>query len=118
MKNTLRALTNVTATPDYTPETVKALIKRLKLNEKTLALLMNVSPMTVRLWTSGAVKPCGLSRRLLQLYELCPDIIDVLARNQRSVSSQRGGATERTSIAACGDARLSEVRDDEDGSEK
>jgi putative transcriptional regulator len=79
MKNTIRTITNVTATPDYAPETVKALMRRLKLNEKGFALLLNVSPMTVRLWTAGAVKPCGLSRRLMQLYGLCPEVIDRLA---------------------------------------
>ena len=79
MKNAIRTITNVTATPDYTPENMKILMRRLKLNEKGFALLMNVSPMSVKLWTAGAVQPCGLSRRLMQLYELCPDIIDRLA---------------------------------------
>ena len=79
MKNAIRTITNVTATPEYTPEAVKTLMRRLKLNEKGFALLLNVSPMSVKLWTVGAVQPCGLSRRLMQLYELCPDIIDRLA---------------------------------------
>ena len=79
MKNAIRTIVNVTATPDYAPATVTALMRRLRLNEKGLALLLNVSPMTVRLWTAGAVRPCGLSRRLMQLYDLCPEVIDRLA---------------------------------------
>ena len=79
MSNTVRTIVNVTNTPDYSPEAVNLIMRRLKLNEKGLALIMNVAPMTVRLWLSGAVKPCGLSRRLLQVYLLCPEIIDKLA---------------------------------------
>jgi len=79
MKNTVKIIKNVTTTPDYNPGAVKALMRKLKLNEKGLALLLNVSPMSVKLWTVGAVHPCGMSRRLLQLYELFPEIIDRLA---------------------------------------
>jgi putative transcriptional regulator len=79
MSNTTRIITNVTATPDYPPEAVRMLMLRLKVNEKGLALLMNVSPMSVKLWLTGAVKPCGLSRRLLRIYEICPEVIEKLA---------------------------------------
>ena len=78
MKNVIRTISNITGTPDYTPETIKALMRKLKLNEKGLALLLNISPMSVKLWTAGAVRPCALSRRLMQLYDLCPEIIESL----------------------------------------
>jgi putative transcriptional regulator len=38
---------------------VKALMKKLDMNEKGFALLMNVAPSTVRLWTSGAAQGSG-----------------------------------------------------------
>ncbi len=79
MKTALQAIDNLTKTPEYTPEAIKALMKRLKLGEKAFAVIMNVTPMTVRLWTSGAVKPCNLSRRLIQIYAACPEIADKLA---------------------------------------
>ena len=79
MQNTVRTIVNVTTTPDYSPEAVKLIMQRLQLNEKGLALIMGIAPMTVKLWIVGAVKPCGLSRRLLQIYLLCPEIIDKLA---------------------------------------
>jgi len=79
MKNAIRTITNVTTTPFYTPEAIKTLMRRLKLNEKSLALLLNVAPVTVKFWITGAVNPSNLSRRMLQLYELYPDIIDKLA---------------------------------------
>lgn len=49
--------------PDYNPAMVKALMKKLDMNEKGFALLMNVTPTTIRLWTSGAVQPCGTAKR-------------------------------------------------------
>jgi putative transcriptional regulator len=79
MRNIIKTVTNVTATPDYTPEAVKSLMKYLRMNEKSFALFMNVTPMTVRFWITGAVKPCGLAKRLMQIYELCPDNLARLA---------------------------------------
>jgi len=79
MKNAIKAITSVTSTPEYAPEAVKSLMKYLRLNEKSFALFMNVTPLTVRLWTSGAVKPCGLAKRLMQIYELFPEAISRLA---------------------------------------
>lgn len=70
--DTLQIISNAAKTPQYTPADVKRLMDRLDLNEKAFALVMNVSPMTVRYWTAGAVKPCGLSRRLMQLFDASP----------------------------------------------
>jgi putative transcriptional regulator len=54
-------------------------MKRLDVNEKAFALLLNVTPMTIRLWTSGAVRPCGTSRRLMQIYGICPEAVSSIA---------------------------------------
>jgi putative transcriptional regulator len=85
MKHTIMAITNITTVPMFTPAAVKAVIKRLKLTEKSLALLMNVSPTTVRMWTKGVRKPCGLARRMLQLYSLYPELIKILAKSESDV---------------------------------
>ena len=79
MNNIIKTITNVTATPKYTPETVKSLMKYLRMNEKSFALFMNVTPKTVHYWVKGAVKPSGLAKRLMQIYELCPDNLARLA---------------------------------------
>ena len=76
MKTPLEIISGMTATPEYTPDSIKRLMARLNLNEKGFAILMNVLPMTVRLWTSGAVQPCGQSVRLMQIYEACPEIVE------------------------------------------
>ncbi len=73
--NPIKVIAKAAETPDYPPTAVKTLMKRFDMNERAFGLLMNVTPMTVRLWTSGAVVPCGLSRRLMQIYDTCPEIV-------------------------------------------
>lgn len=65
--------------PDYGPDMVKALMEKLDLNEKGFALLMNVTPSTVRLWTSGAVQPSGTAKRLMQIFETAPETVSRIA---------------------------------------
>lgn len=65
----LQMIAEAARCPDYGPDMVKALMKKLDMNEKGFALLMNVAPSTVRLWTSGAAQPCGTAKRLMQIYE-------------------------------------------------
>lgn len=70
----IQVIAGAAKTPEYGPAAVKALMKRLDMNEKAFALLMNVSPQTVRLWTTGAARPCGLAQRLMQIYAAGPEI--------------------------------------------
>ena len=64
----LQMIAEASRCPDYGPDMVKSLMKKLDMNEKGFALLMNVAPSTVRLWTSGAAQPCGTAKRLMQIY--------------------------------------------------
>ena len=45
----LQMIAEAARCPDYGPDMVKALMKKLDMNEKGFALLMNVAPSTVRL---------------------------------------------------------------------
>ena len=80
MKNkdahTLKTISGLSKVPEYSPAAVKKLMARHDLNERAFAMLMNVTPLTVRLWTTGAAKPCGLSRRLMQIFDTCPEVIE------------------------------------------
>ncbi len=77
--NPLGVIAAASEVPAYSAYAVKSLMAELGLNEKAFALLMNVTPVTVRMWTTGAARPCGLSRRLMQIYETCPEVVDALA---------------------------------------
>ena len=45
----LQMIAEASRCPDYGPDMVKSLMKKLDMNEKGFALLMNVAPSTVRL---------------------------------------------------------------------
>ena len=45
----LQMIAEAARCPDYTPDMVKALMEKLDMNEKGFALLMNVTPATIRL---------------------------------------------------------------------
>lgn len=78
----LQMIAEAARCPDYGPDMVKALMEKLDMNEKGFALLMNVAPSTVRLWTSGAAQPCGTAKRLMQIYETGPEIVGKIAGGQ------------------------------------
>lgn len=75
----LQMIAEAARCPDYGPEMVTSLMKNLDMNEKGFALLMNVTPTTVRLWTSGAAQPCGTAKQLMQIYENAPEIVAKIA---------------------------------------
>lgn len=83
MHQILEIIGDITTAPGYEPNAIRSLMARLSLNEKGFALLMNVTPLTVRLWTSGAAQPCGHALRLMQIYDMRPDVIESLAGGDR-----------------------------------
>lgn len=74
-QTTIQIIADASKVPEYSPASVKRLMSKLDLNEKAFSLLMNITPQTVRLWTTGAAKPCNLARRLMQLYEAAPELV-------------------------------------------
>ena len=78
MKTPIKVLAKAGNIPAFQSGDVKTLMARLEMNEKSFALLMNVTPMTVKLWTSGAVQPCNSAQRLMQIYKELPHVIDDL----------------------------------------
>ena len=75
LQTTIQIIADASKVPEYSPAAVKRLMAKFDLNEKAFALLMNITPHTVRLWTTGAAKPCNLARRLMQLYEAAPELV-------------------------------------------
>jgi putative transcriptional regulator len=88
MKNkesdSLKAISGVSKVPEYAPAAVKKLMARLDLNERAFAMLVNVTPGTVRLWTTGAAKPCGPSRRLMQIFDTAPGVVEHITKKDAS----------------------------------
>ena len=93
----LQMIAEAARCPDYGPDMVKALMEKLDMNEKGFALLMNVSPSTVRLWTSGAAQPCGTAKRLMQIYETGPEIVGKIAGRREGLNAGEHDTAHRTS---------------------
>jgi len=55
--------------PDYTPEMIAGLRKRLNLTQSMMAMLLNTSVSTVQKWEIGAKKPSGAAKRMLQMLD-------------------------------------------------
>ena len=55
--------------PKYDAEQIKEIRAKTSFSQAAFAKLLNVSPSSIRQWESGAKKPDGASRKLLQLLE-------------------------------------------------
>lgn len=55
--------------PKYDADKIKEIRAKTSFSQTTFAKLLNVSPSAIRQWESGAKKPDGASRKLLQLLE-------------------------------------------------
>ena len=86
-KTALQMIAGAARCPGYGSALVKALMKKLDMNEKGLALLMNVTPATVRLWTSGAIHPCGTAKRLMQIYDTGLETVSIIAGEKEAVNA-------------------------------
>lgn len=90
----LQLIAEAARCPVYEPERILALMEKLGINEKGFALLMNVVPFTVWLWTSGASQPSGTAMRLMQIFETAPEIVVRLLENQKVRCLEETGVRE------------------------
>lgn len=90
----LQLIAEAARCPVYEPERILALMEKLGINEKRFALLMNVVPFTVWLWTSGASQPSGTAMRLMQIFETAPEIVVRLLENQKVRCLEETGVRE------------------------
>jgi putative transcriptional regulator len=68
--------TNVLPTPTYSPEQIRGIRDELGVSQQVFADLLNASASAVRAWERGARVPDGPTRRLLQIAELQPEVLN------------------------------------------
>ena len=66
---------------EYSKEKIKEVRRQTNLPQKYFAELIGVSPRAVEAWEAGTRKPTGTAKRLLQLIEKNPNVVDSLIRN-------------------------------------
>jgi len=78
----LRILTipDIEPIEDYSKEKIKEIRKKTNLPQKYFAELVGVSPRSVEAWEAGKRKPTGTAKRLFQLIEKDPNIINAIMR--------------------------------------
>ena len=57
------------AIPTYSPEAIRKIRADTRLNQNTLAALLNISASTLQKWETGAKTPVGAARKLLHILE-------------------------------------------------
>ena len=78
----LQMIAEASRCPDYGPDMVKSLMKKLDMNEKGFALLMNVAPSQCVFGPAELHSPAATAKRLMQIYETGPEIVGKIAGGQ------------------------------------
>jgi putative transcriptional regulator len=66
---------DITAAPQFGAAQIQRLRRRLNVSQRVFADMLNVSLATVRHWEQGLRTPDGASRRLLEIAERDPTIL-------------------------------------------
>ncbi|MEE8825631.1 antitoxin igA-2 [Lentilactobacillus sunkii] len=66
----------VTPIPEYDGERIKKIRKSIPVTQHVFAYALAVSPRTVEAWEAGRSRPSGSSRRLLQIIEADPQLVN------------------------------------------
>ena len=65
---------------EYSKEKIKEVRKQTNLPQKYFAELIGVTPRAVEAWEAGTRKPTGTAKRLFQLIEKNPNVINSLIK--------------------------------------
>lgn len=71
-----RSIVRIKDVPVYDAASIKRLRKRLNLSQSNLAYIIGVTTKTVEAWEAGTNPPRGPARRMLELIEKQPAIIN------------------------------------------
>jgi putative transcriptional regulator len=89
----------VAPAPNYQPDRIASLRKRLRLSQPVFAAALNVSPETVKKWEQGTREPDGAALRLLELAEAHPEwIIDRISLGPARQTSPKIKAKARAAV--------------------
>lgn len=76
MPNATEIIAKAGRVPQCKPAEIRSLMKKLHMDERGFAFVMNVAHSTVKLWLHGASQPCNPAKRLMQILGAAPDVLD------------------------------------------
>ena len=71
---------NIEPMAEYSKEAIREIRQKTKLPQKYFAELVGVSPRAVEAWEAGKRKPTGSARRLFQMIEKDPNVINNMVK--------------------------------------
>ena len=74
------AIPNIEPITDYSKEKIKEIRQKTNLPQKYFAELVGVSPRAVEAWETGKRKPTGSAKRLFQLIEKDPNLVNSMMK--------------------------------------
>jgi putative transcriptional regulator len=74
------AVPDIEPIADFSKEKIKEIRQKTNLPQKYFAKLVGVSPRAVEAWETGKRKPTGSAKRLFQLIEKEPSIINAMIK--------------------------------------
>ena len=75
------ATPNIEPMADYSKDKIKEIRQKTNLPQKYFAELIGVSPQAVEAWETGKRKPTGSAKRLFQIIEKEPNIINAMIKS-------------------------------------
>lgn len=77
-KNAMTGIGNLHCDLEFSSTQIRELMDKNHLTIKSMALLLNTTPLVVSRWIQGETRPCGSSKRLMQLLAISPQWVDLL----------------------------------------
>ena len=68
--------------PDWSPQKVQQLRKKLRMSQSYFAICLGVSAGAVKAWEQGLKEPSGAARRLLQIFSEAPETLKKIVANE------------------------------------
>ena len=76
----LSTIPDIEPMENYSKEKIKEIRRKTNLPQKYFAELIGVSPRAVEAWETGKRKPTGSAKRLFQLIEKDPNVVNCIMR--------------------------------------
>jgi DNA-binding transcriptional regulator YiaG len=100
--------------PWYPPHSVREIRHKLSVSQAIFAQMLGVSASTVRAWEQGRREPEGAARRLLQMADLHPDVLEETCGPIRPATE--GARTRSRTVKAPAPPRAQRLAADTDAS--
>jgi putative transcriptional regulator len=80
------SMTEIKELQSFSPEEIRAFLKKNHLSQAVFAKILGVQPRTLEKWLSGERRPSGTAKRLLQCIFAEPGILNILIKEDEALT--------------------------------